>query len=46
MSVTENATPRMVAQPAAIVDKMLRAALGLPAKIKGSKYDETALLSV
>lgn len=46
MSVTENATPRMVAQPAAIVDKMLRAAFGLPAKSKGSKYDETALLPV
>ena len=45
MSVTENATPRMVAQPVAIVDKMLRAAFGLPAKNRGSKYDVTALLS-
>jgi hypothetical protein len=45
MSVTENATPRMVAHPAAMVDRMLLAAFGLPAKINGSKDDVTALLS-
>jgi hypothetical protein len=45
MSVTENATPRIVAQPVAMVDNMLRAAFGLPAKIKGSKNELTALVS-
>jgi hypothetical protein len=45
MSVTENATPRMVAQPAAIVDKMLRAAFGLPAKNNDSPIDVLVLLS-
>lgn len=29
--MTENATPRIVAQPAAIVERILLAALGLPA---------------
>jgi hypothetical protein len=33
MSVTENATPRMVAHPAAIVDRTLLAASVLPANI-------------
>ncbi len=45
MSVTENATARMVAQPVAMVDKMLRAAFGLPAKNKGSRGQEMAVLS-
>jgi hypothetical protein len=37
--VTENATPRIVAHPVAIVDSMLLAALGLPAKKVGSRKD-------
>jgi hypothetical protein len=37
ISVTEKATPRIVAHPAAMVDKTLLAASALPAKIKEDK---------
>lgn len=35
--MTENATPRIVAQPAAIVERILLAALGLPANTSDSR---------
>lgn len=46
ISVTENATPKIVVHPVAMADNILRAASGLPVKIIGLNKDNSKSLGI